>query len=132
MPSITGASHVALTVRDMEASVAWYGEVFGWQPLRRLSGEEAGTPRVLLFDPDSRFVVAICQPEPAADEPFDHRRVGLDHLALDVADEDALQRWIDHLDSRGVEHSPIREYGPARFVTVDDPDGIQIELWCQN
>jgi glyoxylase I family protein len=131
MPSITGASHVALSVRDMETSVAWYRDVFGWHELRRLSESEAGSQRVLLFDPESRFVVAICQPENDGSDRFDHRRVGLDHLALAVADEAALQSWVHHLDDLGVAHSPIREYGPARFVTIDDPDGIQIELWLQ-
>ncbi len=62
MPSITGTSHVALTVRDMDASAKWYQDVFGWQAVRRLSGEEAGSPRILLFDPQSRFMLAVCQP----------------------------------------------------------------------
>jgi glyoxylase I family protein len=131
MPSITGASHVALTVRDMAASAKWYADVFGWQPIRRLSGEEAGSPRILLFDPKSSFLVAVCEPQSDAGDRFDHRRVGLDHLALAVADAAALQEWADHLDALGVPHSPIREFGPARFLTLDDPDGIQIELWLQ-
>ncbi len=41
MPSIQGASHVALTVRDMEASTEWYQRVFGWQVLRRYGADEA-------------------------------------------------------------------------------------------
>jgi glyoxylase I family protein len=131
MPSITGASHVALTVRDMAASAKWYSDVFGWQAVRRLSEGEAGSPRILLFDPQSSFVVAVCEPRPDAADRFDHRRVGLDHLALAIADEAALQEWVDHLDALGVAHSPIREFGPARFLTLDDPDGIQIELWLQ-
>jgi glyoxylase I family protein len=131
MPSITGASHVALTVRDMDASAKWYQDVFGWQPVRRLSGEEAGSPRILLFDPQSRFMVAVCEPAPHADDRFDHRRVGLDHLALAVADEAALHDWVEHLDRLDVPHSPVRELGPAKFLTIDDPDGIQIEFWLQ-
>src|SRR4051812_47304773 len=51
MPSIQGASHVAFTVRDMEASAEWYQQVFGWQLLRRYGADEAGTPRILLLDP---------------------------------------------------------------------------------
>jgi glyoxylase I family protein len=131
MPSITGASHVALTVRDMQASAKWYHDVFGWQPVRNLTGEEAGSPRILLFDPQSQFVVAVCEPGADPTDRFDHRRIGLDHLALAVADEAGLQAWIEHLDALGIVHSPIREFGPAKFLTVDDPDGIQIELWLQ-
>ena len=44
MPSILGASHVALTVRNMDASAEWYQRVFGWMVLRRYAEGEAGTP----------------------------------------------------------------------------------------
>src|SRR4051812_7245948 len=109
MPSIQGASHVALTVRDMEASAEWYRRVFGWQELRRYAAGEAGTPRILLLDPTTFFAVGLCQPGDGSGEPFDHRRTGLDHLAFKVADEGELNSWIAHLDELGVAHSPIRE-----------------------
>lgn len=128
-PSIKGASHLALTVPDMEASAAWYQRVFGWQVLRRLAAGEAGTPRVLLFDPATFFVVALCQPEDGAGDRFDHRRTGLDHLALRVPDRGELDQWLAHLDGHGVEHSPVRELDLGSFVSLEDPDGIQIELW---
>src|SRR5687768_493137 len=129
MPSISGASHVALTVRDMEASAEWYQRVFGWIVLRRMSADEAGTPRVLLFDPNSYFVVGLCQPEDGAGDGFDHRRTGLDHFGFGVADVDELDRWIAHLDELGIAHSPVRELDLGRFVSLEDPDGIQLELW---
>ncbi len=129
MPSIHGASHVALTVPDMEASAEWYQQVFGWQVLRRYDADEAGTPRILLLDPSSFFVVGLCQPEDGSAGDFDHRRTGLDHFAFKVADERELDHWIAHLDELGVAHSPIRVLDLGRFVSFDDPDGIQFELW---
>lgn len=128
-PSIRGASHVALTVRDMEASAEWYQRVFGWQVLRRLVAGEAGTPRVLLFDPTSFFAVAVCQPDDGTGDRFDHRRTGLDHLALRVADRAELDRWLAQLADHGVAYSPVRELDLGSFVSFKDPDGIQIELW---
>ena len=83
---------MALTVRDLDASAAWYQRVFGWTVLRRLSAEEAGSARVLLLDPQSFFVVGLCQPADAAGGRFDHRTTGLDHFAFAVADDAELAR----------------------------------------
>lgn len=129
MPTITGASHVALTVADMEASAEWYQRIFGWIVLARLAEGEAGTPRIILFDPASGFALGLCQPSDGSGEPFDHRRRGLDHFALRVADGSDLDEWVAHLDEHGVPHSPVRDTGLGKFVSFEDPDGIQFELW---
>lgn len=128
-PSLTGASHLALTVVDMEASAEWYERVFGWLVLARLDATEAGSSRVLLFDPATGFALAVCQPEDAGGDRFDHRRTGLDHFAFGVADQAALDAWIAHLDALGIDHSPVRELALGKFVSFEDPDGIQFELW---
>ncbi|TKJ17955.1 VOC family protein [Blastococcus sp. CCUG 61487] len=129
MPTLSGASHVALTVRDMEASAAWYQRVLGLQELRRYGGDEAGSPRILLLEPSTFFVLGLCQYDDGPADAFDHRRTGLDHLAFKVADEAELDRWIAHLDELGVPHSPVRVLDLGRFVSFEDPDGIQFELW---
>lgn len=128
-PPITGASHVAFTVRDMEASAEWYQRVFGWQVLRRYDGDPAGSPRILLVDPATLFVVGLCQPVDGDGSAFDHRRTGLDHFAFRIADATDLDRWADHLDDLGIPHSPVRILDLGRFVSFEDPDGIQFELW---
>ena len=129
-PSIQGASHVAFTVGDMHASAEWYQRVFGWQVLRRYDADQAGTPRVLLVDPATFFVVGLCRPDDHAAGAFDHRRTGLDHFAFKVADDGELDRWVAHLDRLGVAHSPVRVLDLGRFVSFEDPDGIQFELWA--
>ena len=53
----------------------------------------------------------------------------MDHLAFEVSDESALLEWREELDRLRVEHSPIRDLGHSRFISIEDPDGIQIELW---
>jgi glyoxylase I family protein len=130
VPSIAGASHVAFTVRDMDASATWYQRVFGWVELRRLTADEAGSPRVLLLDPHCFFVVGLCQPDDGAGGHFDYRITGLDHFALLVPDETELARWVTHLEERGVTASPVRDVrGLGKFVSFEDLDGIQLELW---
>src|ERR1700757_5052584 len=60
---------------------------------------------------------------------FDERRVGLDHIAFQVADRAELQRWVAHLEATGVVHSGIADmsYGPT--LVFRDPDNIQFELF---
>lgn len=129
MPSIQGASHIGLTVRDMRASAAWYQQVFGWHPVRRYEEAGAGTPRIILYDADSDFALGLCEPSDGSSDLFEHRRTGLDHIALSVKDEDDLDAWILRLDDLRVGHSPKRDTGIGRFVSFEDPDGIQFELW---
>ncbi|HVF74589.1 MAG TPA: VOC family protein [Acidimicrobiales bacterium] len=128
-PSINGASHVALTVRDKDASAEWYQRVFGWQVLARLEAGQAGSPRVLLYDAGSGFALALCEPDDRSLDAFDHRRTGLDHLAFNLADAAEMDRWVAHLDDLGVAHSPVRDAAIGTFVSLEDPDGIQLELW---
>lgn len=130
MPAIIGASHIALTVRDMEASAEWYQRVFGWIVLRRYGPDEAGTPRILLYDPASGFALGLCQPEDGSRDDFDYRRTGLDHFAFGVADDAALHEWMAHLDGLGIAHSGVTDLGIGSFVAFNDPDGIQFELWA--
>ena len=129
MPATQGASHVAFTVSDMDASARWYERVFGWMVLRRFTAGETATPRVILYDPGSGFALGLCQPPDGSNESFDYRRTGLDHFALSVADKAELERWVAHLDALDVAHSPVRETDLGRFVSLEDPDGIQLELW---
>lgn len=130
MPSIRGASHIALTVRDMDASADWYQRVFGWIVISRMSAEEAGTPRILMFDPGTGFALAVTQPDDGTADAFDHRRTGLDHFAFLVDGAD-LEAWAAHLEEQGVDHSPVRDVPPlGRFISFEDPDGIQFELWA--
>lgn len=129
VPAILGVSHVALTVRDMEKSAEWYQRVFGWVELGRLVDDEAIPPRILLFDMSSGFALGLTQPRDGSADDFDYRRTGLDHLAFGVSDDDELARWSAHLDEVGVAHSPVRELELGKFVSFEDPDGIQLELW---
>lgn len=113
----------------MNASSEWYQRVFGWSVLSRLSAAEAGTPRILLYDEESGFVLGLCEPDDRSSDSFDHRRTGLDHFAFRVADKGELDRWTTHLESLDIAHSPVRELDLGSFVSFDDPDGIQFELW---
>ena len=134
VPGFTGVAHIAITVNDMEASAAWWGRVFGFERVRRVDeppGEQRH-PRILIRHPSSGVVLGVHEPHDRSGDRFDPDRTGLDHIALAVASRDDLDEWSAHLDRLGVDHSPVRDIGYAEFVSVEDPDGIQIEpFWTR-
>jgi catechol 2,3-dioxygenase-like lactoylglutathione lyase family enzyme len=131
MPTFLRALHLALTVRDMRVSAKWYDRVLGFDFVRefRVAPGDSGIPRILLLHQRSGFLLGLCEHRDRTGDSFDPLRTGLDHLALEVADRSELDSWMTHLDQLGVAHSPVRELGHSCFVSLQDPDGIQIELW---
>jgi glyoxylase I family protein len=124
--SFTHAQHVGLTVTDREKSAAWYQRVLGFRLVKRF---DTGIPRILMVHPDSGFLIGVYNHPDGSGDRFSPQRTGLDHIALAVEDDHALVVWSARLDDLGVEHSPIRDLGHAKFLSLEDPDGIQIELW---
>jgi len=132
MTAFTGIAHITLTVSDLAASVGWYRRILQFEPVGavRLGSPESGRPRQLVRHDGSGLTLALCAPVDHDGRRFDPGRTGLDHLSLAVDGEDALRSWVRRLDELGTPHSPIRDAGYARFVTLEDPDGIAWELWA--
>jgi glyoxylase I family protein len=132
VPTVTGISHVGLTVRDIVASEVWYSEVLG---LVRAFVEPHATGdgyAVVMTRPGTGLFVGLDHHPDADSQPFSPLRTGLDHLALQLAAREDIDQWITHLDAIGVEHEELfetAEPAPHALVLVRDPDGIPIELF---
>ena len=72
--------------------------------------------------------VGLMTHEESVAAEFDERTVGLDHLALNVADRNTLENWVKHLDHLGVAHSGIKDENGGPLITLRDPNNIQLEL----
>jgi glyoxylase I family protein len=136
VPAVSGISHVGLTVRDIIASEAWYGEVFG---LVRAFVEPHATGdgyAVVMTRPGTALFVGLDHHPEADGQPFSPLHTGLDHLALQLAMREDIDEWITHFNAIGVEHEEPFETAepvPHALVQVRDPDGIPIELfWVGN
>jgi catechol 2,3-dioxygenase-like lactoylglutathione lyase family enzyme len=120
--------HVALTVSDIDASVAWYADLFGFVELVRDKHAEGEGHAVVLGKPDwSMFVVMNHHPTNQG-EPFDPTRTGLDHVGFTVADRAALVDWEKRLTEKGVKHSPITDHDWGSSLNFRDPDDMQLQL----
>lgn len=113
--------HVDLAVADVERSVAFYTEQFGFE-------ETAG------FEVDGtahRFVAADNGVELQLTESQHRENAGpgedgpLQHVAVEVDDVDAVFERIDH---HGAVKEPSDGHRGARNAFVLDPDGYTIEL----
>jgi glyoxylase I family protein len=124
-----GLHHVALTVTDIDASAAWYTDVFNFVELVR--DEHAGGGggyAVVLGKPDwSMFVVLNHHPTNAG-ETFDPTRTGLDHVGFTVADRDALVGWEAQMNDKGIKHSSITDHDWGSSLNFRDPDDVQLQL----
>jgi glyoxylase I family protein len=135
VPGITGIHHLSLTVRDIEASVAWYQRLFGADrvPMTFPHYEREDTGyAVLLVDPRSGLAIGLHTNTGNSGGQFDEAQTGLDHVGFNVGTRADLEAWTAWLDELGIEHSGIRIGDePFAFATVvfRDPDNIQLELF---
>lgn len=109
-PTIT---HVALTVSDLSRSVPWY-ELFDAKPVL---DEDTGPFRHVVWAIGSTLVGLHEFPDRRR-EPFDERRVGLDHLAFACSNRAELDQWEARTNELGVAHGGIVD-GPG--VSIAPP-----------
>jgi glyoxylase I family protein len=129
--------HIALNVRDMDASRHFYGTILG---LRELQGDEVPETLKTLFaageaanfvTPDGTIIDLFWKPNLTPPDPDPNReftRAG--HLAFDIA-PDLFDHAIEVLKHHQVtiDHGPvIRPTG--RGIYFYDPDGFLVEIRC--
>ena len=132
MADVTGVvHHINLSVSDLDRSETWYRELFGLTELARMTAEDGAWSKVILRH-SSGLLVGLTQHERNDAKQFDEWRCGTDHVALAVADVEALQQWSARLDQLGVEHSPVKSTPIGSLITIRDPDNIQLELYSPN
>jgi catechol 2,3-dioxygenase-like lactoylglutathione lyase family enzyme len=123
-----GIHHAGLTVPDLAQAQTFLEEALGFRKV----GEVPDYPAAFLSD--GAVMITLWQAEsPANAVPFDRRRViGLHHLALRVADRDALEKLHGELAGRKdveIEFAPEPlGGGPTRHMMCAIPGGIRLEL----
>jgi glyoxylase I family protein len=119
--------HIALTVADLDASVDWYAQILGFEPVLR---EESEARRACVMQiPGATYQLGLVQHASSAGDPFDPTRHGLDHLALTVDSHERLDEWAERLSAAGIEHSGPIDIPPGAILNFKDPDGISLALF---
>lgn len=129
--------HVALHVKNMDASRYFYGVVLG---LRELQGEEVPVTLKALFDkgeaanfvtPDGTVIDLFWKPTlspPDPDPGKEFTRAG--HLAFDI-DPQYFDQAVEalHRSQVPIDHGPVSR-PTGRGIYFYDPDGFLLEIRC--
>ncbi len=114
--------HVAIEVRDLAASIAFYRAIVGAEPVARDEKHHI----VMLRTPASDRFHDLALHEVRAEG---RKPAGASHVAWEVDDVAALCAARDALVARGAVRWAA-DFGMARSVFGVDPDGHAIEITC--
>ena len=116
--------HLVLNVRDQGASAKFYTEALGFE----IAVERPGFGVFLTCGTAHHDLALFQAAEDAA--PVTPGALGLNHMASQVEDFDALTRYYHRLADYGVEIDRATDHGMTKSIYFRDPDGNGIELFC--
>lgn len=116
--------HVVLKVSDLERSIAFYRDVLGMKEVVRYAGAMAFF--TLGHNHHDLGLMQLGAHPPVADPGS----VGLYHVAFKVGDTlDELRACKAHLEAHHVSIIGMSDHGVSQSLYIEDPDGIEIELY---
>jgi catechol 2,3-dioxygenase len=119
-----GIGHVVLKVRDLDRSLAFYRDLLGF----RVASEMSNVMIFLTATGENHHDLALLRAGQQAPSPVPGS-VGLYHLAIRLADLDAIRSAHVLLRDRGLLRGAV-DHGVSRSLYTADPDGNEIELYC--
>lgn len=139
---MTGLRHVGIVVTDADMSARFYGDYFGFETLadgveegealsRQLAITGVSVRTVKMRPPGGGALLELLQfrsPRAAARDPRPLAAIGLTHIALTVADADAV---YTRLRDGGfvVRSAPTTSAdGKVEMFFCADPNGVQLEI----
>jgi len=120
-----GLSHLAIRVTDLARSKQFYSETLGF-PVMMEFGD------IVLVNAGGMLLgMRGGNPETPPGDRFNPFRVGLEHIALAVADPAELEGLQRQLDAAGVRNNGVEDDTTTggRYISFYDPDGIAWELY---
>ena len=130
IPATKGLNHLGLSVKKLDASIAFFVDCLGWEE----SGRDDSYPRSAVSDGTVRITLWQVDHSKAITE-FDRKQnVGLHHVALEVESEAKLEELATKLETHpGVTIEFLPELvgaGPRKHMMCYEPGGNRVEfIW---
>jgi catechol 2,3-dioxygenase-like lactoylglutathione lyase family enzyme len=136
-----GVHHLGLATHDMEATLAFYEDVLGFETrvCDMIRPEAGGVIRHAFLDAGNGELIAFmeCNEVPGIAPDFDagiNRGLGIGggviHFAFAAADEAELAERRADLAAKGVAVSDVVDHGWCKSIYFKDPNNLQLEYCC--
>ena len=120
--------HAVIKVRDLERSRKFYTEVLGMQIMK----DVPEIPGVFLANHGrDHHELALFEVGAEAEAPS-AKAVGLLHIAFRLGSQEELEAAYHELKDKGVPVHFTVNHGITRSVYFEDPDGYELEVYCDN
>ncbi|MGH9251693.1 MAG: VOC family protein [Acidimicrobiales bacterium] len=116
--------HVVLKVRDLDRALGFYRDLLGF----RVVGEMTNVMLFLTATGENHHDLGLLRVGDQAGSPLP-TAVGLYHVAIQLADWEAVKAAHALLSERGLLRG-ASDHGVSRSIYTADPDGNEIELYC--
>jgi catechol 2,3-dioxygenase-like lactoylglutathione lyase family enzyme len=127
--AVTGFHHLALTVRDLDASATWYERIFELDPVTDEPGDERRAKVYRLRG--TAQMLGLVEHRGNDGSVFRFDRTGLDHAAFSVGTRADVDAWAQRLDGAGIEHSGRIDIPVGAILNFADPDGVQLSIFYE-
>lgn len=127
--AVTGFHHLALTVRDLDASATWYERIFELDPVIDEPGDERRAKVYRLRG--TAQMLGLVEHRGNDGSVFRFDRTGLDHAAFSVGTRADVDAWAKRLDGAGIEHSGRIDIPVGAILNFADPDGVQLSIFYE-
>ncbi|MCG7896879.1 MAG: VOC family protein [Candidatus Thiodiazotropha weberae] len=120
--------HVALYVKNLQASVNFYSAALGLQ----VQGQIFGGKGVMFSGGRTHHELLLIEVGEAPG-PLQGRRTGLYHIGWKVGDQlAALKQALDRLNEAGIQIAGLSDHTVSQSIYLVDPDGNEIELYVDD
>lgn len=136
MVEVLGLSHIAIIVRNIEASVRFYKAVFGATEHETSPTAKKAGIRWLKFGPNESMAFHLCPIDKISvleqmglkAMPIGEHRSMFDHIAFRVKSIPDITQVVlangGNINARNIPYA----YDPAKQLFIDDPDGYVLEF----
>ena len=119
--------HLVLYVGDLERSVAFYGDLLGWE---KVTPEGLPVPAAAFSSGRTHHELLLIEVGPDATPIPPGRRVGMYHFGLNVGEtDDDLRAALASVQAAGATVVGSADHTVTHSIYLLDPDGNEIELY---